>query len=48
MVPLVSDVESIPKVDLKDEAVVIFHGLPESVNGCSPTCSTVHPYLTLS
>ena len=34
----VSEVESIPKVDLKDEAVVVFHGLPESMNYClTPT-----------
>ena len=30
----VSEVESILKVDLKEEAVVVFHGLPESINYC--------------
>ena len=36
----VSKVESIHEVDLKDKAVVVFHGLPESVNYC--LASTAH------
>ena len=39
----VGGVESVLEVDLKDEAIVVFHGLPKSVNNCFTSTSYTDP-----